>query len=291
MMVNDVFSDEGMEACLGQVVDLMIGQLGSTNLGFLFEENRGLLSTGKMLRSRLAYRIGLRNGIEPTTLTHASAAVEMIHSASLLHDDVIDGGMIRRGAPSFWVARGIPGAILLGDMLLFKALDLICQVETGRLTHPLVLFTGELCEAESEQELILQGAESRLEYCTRIARRKTGALFAFIGLACAGTDPEKQKVLTEVGYRLGTAYQMADDVLDATGNAEEVGKTLGTDLDRNIVSAAKMSEHDAIDVIERLCVDALESVRPWPEIYEGVNEYLEKDLRPALSKLLAYAVR
>ena len=285
---------QDLDVFLDNVVTVMTDHLGSTSLGFLFRENKGLLSTGKMLRSRMAARLGFAAGISEKTLLHAAAAVEMIHSASLLHDDVIDGGMIRRGAPSFWVERGVPGAILLGDMLLFKALDLICQVEEGRLTHCLVKMTGELCEAESEQELILQGAESKLEHCVRIARHKTGALFAFIGFACSGTDPKRQAAMIECGYLIGTAYQMADDVLDATGDAAVVGKTLGTDRSRNIVSAADLcggDEVDPVQFIHGLCEQAEQQVIAWPEIQRAVTAYLNSDIRPALDKLLACVMR
>jgi geranylgeranyl pyrophosphate synthase len=277
-------TDDGMLDHLEEVKSLMADALGSTSLGFVVNENTSLIASGKMLRSRMAFRVGPKNGVSNNTLVHASAAIELIHTASLLHDDVIDGGLVRRGAPTFWVERGIPGAILLGDLMLFKALDLICKVENGRLTHQLIRCTGELCEAEAEQDILLQGTPSELEACVRIARRKTGALFGFIGYACSGEDETLQQTLTEAGYAIGTAYQMSDDLLDAYGDPDDAGKTLGTDLDRGIISAAALAANPT-DFIRGLCTKAETSLEPWAPSLEGIQEYLDLDIYPALDKL------
>ena len=231
-----------LDAFLDDVRAEMADELSHTTLGKLISDFSSLLGTGKMLRSRMAFRVGPASGIPRDQLVRACAAVEMVHAASLLHDDVIDGGMVRRGAPTFWIERGISGAILLGDLLLFKSLDITGRTRAdGRWTRMLVKCTGEVCEAESEQELVLRGADSTWENCVRIARRKTGALFAFIGYALAGDDPKLQEVLLESGYAVGTAYQLADDVLDATGSEADSGKTLGTDQARSKTTAASAS--------------------------------------------------
>ena len=265
----------------------MVACLGDTPIGRLVENTEGLLGTGKLLRSRMALRLSKACPAPRTTLLHAAAAVEMIHAASLLHDDVIDGGMIRRGAPAFWTKSGIPGAILLGDLLLFKALDIICQVEDGRLTHKLVQLTGEVCEAESEQELILRGTESTWENCVRIARYKTGALFAFVGYACAGQDKALQSVLQEAGYSIGTAYQISDDILDMAGDESDVGKTLGTDKARDKTTAANLgltTFTDPVAYVQDLRTSATESLAPWPTIQQAWSQFIRADIQPTLDK-------
>ena len=277
-------TDAEMQDRLDEIRDLMATTLEATTLGEVIRSSRSILTKGKMLRSRMAWRVGPSAGVEAETINHAAAAVELIHTASLLHDDVIDGGVLRRGAPTFWVERGVTGAILVGDMMLFKALDLICRVEDGSLTHELVKMTGQLCEAEAEQDILLQGAPSQLEHCVRIARRKTGALFAFIGYACAGDDETLRPVLKEAGYAIGTAYQMADDLLDAHGDPDVAGKTLGTDRDRDIVSVAALEENP-LDYLYGLCREAVESLAAWPEVASGVRAYLDLDVYPALDKL------
>jgi len=268
---------------LDEVQALMLSCLRGTPLEGLTEQNRGLLQQGKMLRSRLALRLGLAQGIDPRTLIHASAAIEVIHAASLLHDDVIDGGLLRRGVPSFWREKGVAGAVLLGDMLLVKGLSLVGEVEDGRLTNALVRFAGEVCQGEAEQELIYRHRESTWEDCVRLARLKTGALFAFAGLAAAGTEPERQTAFTEAGYELGTAYQLADDLLDAVGDASQLGKTLGTDQARHKVTAVSFlpAGHDPRSKIEALCQQARARLSPWPKAQSAWDEYVQLDFNPS----------
>jgi geranylgeranyl pyrophosphate synthase len=184
------------------------------------------------------------------------------------------------------VEKGSAGAILLGDLLLFKAIDLICQVAGGRYTHDLVKLTGEVCEAESEQELLLDGSDSRLEICQSIARRKTGALFAFAAMLGGNGDNNREASLKEAGYLLGTVYQLADDILDTRGEEAGSGKTLGTDAARGIVSAANLDESRLRKHLETLMQEALDCLDGDPAAQRGINAYLKQDLEPALTRLL-----
>ncbi len=271
---------------LDAVMELIMETLRETALRDLVDECASLVGVGgKMLRSRLAWRIGRETGVDPKLLVYGSAAVEMIHTASLLHDDVIDGGVLRRGMPTFWVEKGSAGAILLGDLLLFKAIDLICRVAGGRYTHDLVILTGEVCEAESEQELLLDGEDSRLDLCQSIARRKTGALFAFTSMIGGNGDTNREASLKEAGYLLGTVYQLADDILD-TRPSKDSGKTLGTDAARGIVSAANLDENKLRKHLDRLLEQAVDTLDGDETAQKGIRTYIEQDLHPALTKLL-----
>ena len=281
---------QNIDSELDEVRNIIVSCLAQTSLKYLVNDYRHLLGNGKMLRARLAMRIG------PTTLAprnlrlYAAAAVEMIHAASLLHDDVIDGGVLRRGAPAFWVQRGVSGAILFGDLLLFKALDLLCKIGETRLTEALIQFTGEVCDAESEQELILRGQTSDWDRCLNIARRKTGSLFAFIAYACGGDDVRLSSALKEAGYTIGTAYQVADDILDVNGNIDSAGKTLGTDVARDKNTAATValqSESEPIHKVEELYASSLRRLSSWPDVCNAWESYLTHDIRPALDKNLA----
>lgn len=266
----------------------MQSTLLGTPLGTILTDCSGLLGAGKMLRARMCLRTGSGVGSEHKTLVHCAAAVEMIHAASLLHDDVIDGGILRRGLPSFWVEKGVSGAILLGDLLLFKAVDLVCQVESGRLAHALVLAAGEICEAESAQELVLRGTKSDWEHCVDIARSKTGALFAFAAEAGAGTDPQRAKALKEAGYLVGTAYQLADDILDSNGTTELAGKTLGTDEARKKTTAVRV-ESDGVNpeqYLFDLCEQSKDLLSPWPDARKAWSKYLDTDFIPSVEKLV-----
>jgi geranylgeranyl pyrophosphate synthase len=272
---------------LEQVKELICTTLKETSLRALVDESAALVGLGgKMLRSRLAFRVGQATGTDPNLLVYGSAAVEMIHTASLLHDDVIDGGVLRRGMPTFWVEKGSAGAILLGDLLLFKAIDLICRVADGRYTHVLVKLTGEVCEAESEQELLFNGSDSRLELCQSIARRKTGALFAFAAMIAGDGDPQRVASLKESGYLLGTVYQLADDILDTHTGDKRSGKTLGTDAARGIVSAALLDEDKLRNYLKQLLTQSTGVLDGDEDAMEGVQTYIREDLQPALTQLI-----
>lgn len=275
--------DEHLEAVRG----LMFRTLEETSLKGIVKDSPSLTALGgKMLRSRLAHRVGSSTGADPELLVYGSAAVEMIHTASLLHDDVIDGGVMRRGVPTFWVEKGKAGAILLGDLLLFKAVELMCRVASGAYTHELVKLTGEVCEAESEQELLLQGSESRLDLCQSIARRKTGALFAFAALLGGQGDAHRTDVLRESGYVLGTVYQLADDILDTRDEEGSSGKTLGTDAARDIVSAARLDDVNLERHLDILLAESVRVLNGDGAAAQGVKAFIAEDLQPALRALL-----
>jgi heptaprenyl diphosphate synthase len=274
-----------LEQHLDEVRKLMAGSLAETPLHSALADCKNLFGTGKMLRSLLTLRVGPSAGVAYFTILRAAAAVELIHAASLLHDDVIDGGFLRRGAPAFWVNRGIPAAILLGDLLLFKALELVAPVENGRLLPVIIQLTGEVCEAESEQELVTRGKLADWDMCVNVARRKTGALFAFAAYACGGDDLALRETLREAGYMIGTAYQLADDILDASGNAESAGKTLGRDEAREKTTAARVripAETAPASFIERLCDQASDSLAPWPAVQKAWAIYMAREMKPAL---------
>jgi len=276
---------EPIEKYLDEVRTLMADALSETVLRHLASDCKTLVAKGKMLRSRLTYRVGPAADVPHRTLLYAAAAVEMIHAASLLHDDVIDGGFLRRGVPTFWVERGVPGAILVGDLMLFKALDIVSEVEDSRLTRQLIKMTGEVCDAESEQELLLRNTEPTWENCVKIARRKTGALFAFSAYACGGDDEQLSAALLEAGYMIGTAYQLSDDVLDAKGSAAQSGKSHGSDSARSkttAVTSNQDNQRDPLLYVESLGRRADDLLEPWPDVQAAWRDFMAKDMQPAL---------
>lgn len=279
-----------VDEALNEVRALIGRAVGRTVLSKLTDDPAALVASGKMLRSRLIFNVGPAARVPHTTLLYAAAAVEMVHGASLLHDDVIDGGYLRRGVPTFWVERGIPGAILIGDMLLFKAVEVMCEVEEGRLTPLLVRLTGEVCDAESEQELLLRGKAPSWDNCVSIARRKTGALFAFAAGACAGNDEGLKNALIESGYAIGTAYQLADDILDMSGTEAISGKTLGSDEARGKTTVGALNpkeQAESVAYIDLLCQQAEDALGNWPAVQQAWRTFMNADMRPALRKHVA----
>lgn len=281
--------DEPLARQLDEVRKLMAGCVAETPLQKPLADCSNLFGNGKMLRARLVLRLGPATGASYSTLLRAASAVELIHAASLLHDDVIDGGFLRRGAPTFWVERGIPAAILTGDLLLFKAFELIMPVDDGELVQPLIRLTGEVVEAETEQELVVRATPSDWETCVRIARRKTGPLFAFAARAAARDDEQLRATLTEAGYRIGTAYQLSDDILDVNGDTASAGKTLGLDAAREKSTAARVevpATVDSVGYVRTLCEESSALLADWPAVQDAWNTYMLHDFRPALDRNL-----
>ncbi|MBI3987256.1 MAG: polyprenyl synthetase family protein [Lentisphaerae bacterium] len=269
---------------------LMVDSLRTTSLAPIIEELSGVIAGGKMLRARLSLKVGAATGAPRDALLRAAAAVEMIHAASLLHDDVIDGGMLRRGSPSFWARKGVSGAILLGDLLVCKAMQLLDGKAHGRLSVLLVRLTGEMCDAETEQELVTHrnaGADrgANWEKSVSLARRKTGSLFAFAAAASDRSGGKRANALLEAGYRIGTAYQLADDILDACGIPVGDGKDLGQDVSKFTSASAGMGI-SARRCIATLRADASKLLASWPSVQEAWDDYVRDDLGPVVERFV-----
>ncbi len=258
--------------------------LTSSPLADAASEYMRFIVSGKMLRARMILQLGDATGAENRRLNHAGAAVEMIHAASLLHDDVIDGGSLRRGVPAFWVEHGVQGAILMGDMLMFKAIQLIRELSDSEILDVLIDMTGNVCIAEVEQELVLRGQTGDWETSVSLARRKTGSLFAFSASAAATTD-DMRAALKEAGYLIGTAYQLGDDILDAGGDADQAGKSLGSDRRRGKITAATASDSNiqrTVEYIAELCCRAEEQLDPWTELRAAWAAFMNNTINPVL---------
>ena len=280
---------ETEEIC-ARVVDLMLESLVKSPLDGMARDYMEDIGTGKMLRARMAFAVGGALEADFTRVLHAAAAVEMVHAATLLHDDVIDGGSLRRGSPTFWKQHGVQGAILVGDMLLFKAIELVRGVGDHDLTGELIDLTGEVCMAEVEQELVLRGSESHSwEDCVSLARRKTGSLFAFSAMAPA-TEPQLAHALKQAGYLVGTAYQLCDDILDASDKVEQAGKSLGSDMRRKKTTAATAAPEGssvAPEHIANLCAKSTDSLAKWPAVQDRWKSFMRATINPVLESLMA----
>jgi len=247
------------------------------------------LAPGKMLRTRLAASIAQAEGcaVDDHTLASACAATEMIHTASLCHDDVIDNGLIRRSKATLWRATTPSAAVLVGDVLLCDALALLNSAAGGRYVGTFVAKVREVCFAEADQELRFRGKEIDESTCLRVARGKTGPLFAFVAQVCGGEDEALSSGLEKAGYKIGTAYQLADDLLDVVGDEQAAGKTLGTDTCRRKFTLAQVAGQGPACVrryIHRLLSSADEAVRPWPDVCRALDEFIARDMLPALEK-------
>lgn len=266
---------------------LLASALASSPLAALPIDCAGVIAGGKMLRGRLALRVGPVAGALEDEQVRAAAAIELVHGASLLHDDVIDGGTLRRGQPAFWVQFGPQGAILAGDLLLCTALGLLRPLADRSITDELIALVTETCAAETEQELICRGAPVDWETGVRLARSKTGSLFAFVAFAAAGPDPALRAALKEAGYLAGTAYQLSDDILDITGDTTDAGKTLGLDSARmkGTSASSRNGVHTpTVGHLDELRDRSLELLAAWPPVRAAWASYWDLDLMPAMKR-------
>jgi geranylgeranyl pyrophosphate synthase len=231
---------------------------------------------GKMLRARLLLHIGPVAKVPSSVLCQAGAAVEMLHAASLLHDDIVDGGTRRRGEPTLWVSEGARAAVLLGDLLVSLAVEAVQEALPERL--PLLITTlREMCDAEAEQEFDEAETQATWNQCVSIAQRKTGSLFGLAAACAGGPQPARVEALRRAGYALGTAYQLADDLLDASPTPLVTDKSLGTDAATCKLTAATVCPADGtstLAAIESLLQESEDGLARWPDVQQAWRSYV-----------------
>ncbi len=202
---------------------------------------RYALQGGKRLRAFLTLESARLHGVAPEVAVHAAAAVEALHAYSLVHDDLpcMDDDDLRRGLPTVHRKWDEATAVLAGDALQTLAFELLCEPELGPADRRLRLVKGLAHAAGAEGMVLGQAldiaAESApepltLHQITRLQAGKTGALIRFsaeAGAIIAGADPEP---LSAFAHAMGLAFQIADDILDVTGDAQALGKAVGKDV-------------------------------------------------------------
>ena len=188
---------------------------------------------GKRLRPLVAIAAARMCGGEGDACLKLATAVEFIHTATLLHDDVVDGSKLRRGKVAAHLIWGGATSVLVGDFLFARAFELM--VETGSLRVLDILSKASSVIAEGEVLQLIRAHDLNLDQDTylEIIGAKTAELFAAAaeaGAVSAGESRERSAALREYGLNLGLAFQLADDVLDYGGAAETLGKNAGDDF-------------------------------------------------------------
>lgn len=190
-------------------------------------------SSGKRLRPALALLSGGATG--KITSSHVDLAVilELIHIATLVHDDIMDGADLRREQPTVNAKWGNAISVLLGDALLAHAMRLATNFSETEVVRRIADAAAEVCTGEIIQTQRRFDLKLSVPDYYKIVEMKTAALFAAaseLGAFLSETTPERIGALKQFGLKLGTAYQVYDDCLDLVGDEEEIGKTLGSDL-------------------------------------------------------------
>ncbi len=190
-------------------------------------------TSGKRIRPALSILVGGAAGEVTEEHRKIGVILELIHMATLVHDDIIDGATARRSMPTANAKWGNSLAVLLGDAIFSHALTLATDFNSIDICRKVGKAAREVCQGEILQtERRFDLTLSKEDYF-QVIEMKTGALFAAatgLSAAVSGLSENDQASLSSYGMKLGTAYQIYDDCLDLTGTEEIVGKTLGTDL-------------------------------------------------------------
>jgi octaprenyl-diphosphate synthase len=188
-----------------------------------------VLKAGKRARPMLVKIFGDTLGVPESKLVDCAVAAELIHAASLLHDDVVDNGMFRRGKPTVNARWGNIVAVMSGDLLLSGALLKLAKFDS-RIAEAALSTVSEMTRAAMDEVEARGNLELTLEQLKKIGEGKTGSLFGFCGKAAAlvAGDEEAARRFDAFGRRIGVAFQMADDIRDISGTDE--GKPQYADL-------------------------------------------------------------
>lgn len=188
---------------------------------------------GKRLRPMLVLLFSRALGFEGPERFEMAATVEFIHTATLLHDDVVDESSLRRGRQTANALFGNAASVLVGDFLYSRAFQMMVSVDSMRVLEVLADATNVIAEGEVLQLMNMHDPDISVEDYLRVIRYKTAKLFeasARIGAVLAGSDSPLEEACAAYGQALGTAFQIADDLLDYEGTTAALGKNVGDDL-------------------------------------------------------------
>jgi len=188
---------------------------------------------GKRLRPLLCVLAGRACGIETEKHIEAAAFIEFVHTATLLHDDVVDGSQKRRGRATANNIFGNQASVLVGDFVYSRAFQMMATVGSQRVMEIMSDATNVIAEGEVLQLMNAHDPDTTEQRYLEVIYRKTGRLFeagAEVAAVLSGAPPALQAALARYGKHLGTAYQLVDDVLDYKSDPATRGKNLGDDL-------------------------------------------------------------
>ena len=219
-----------------------------------------LTGQGKQLRPALVALSGGATGKVNDAHVLVAVVIEMVHLATLVHDDVMDEAQIRRGRPTLAANWGNEISVLLGDCLFAHALKLAAGFPTTEICRAVAAATNTVCSGEILQTQRRKNFQlSRAEYF-QVLQMKTGELFALscdLGAYLSGAGPGPRGALRQYGLAIGTAYQVFDDCLDLFGSEASAGKSLGTDLAKGKLTLPMLLLLDRVPAGERAKVEAL----------------------------------
>jgi len=228
-----------VESEFNQVNELILSQLHS-DVGLVEDIGQYIIDAGgKRLRPLLvllsANSCGYHSLSNSMGSQHASLAaiIEFIHTATLLHDDVVDTSDLRRGRATANAKFGNAPSVLVGDFLYSRAFQMLVAIGNMDIMKIIADTTNIISEGEVQQLINAGNPDTTEAAYNEVIRKKTAQLFdaaAETGAVLAGASPEQQSTMGRYGHHLGMAFQLVDDALDYNGNTEDLGKNVGDDL-------------------------------------------------------------
>ena len=253
---------------------------------------------GKRLRPLIVVLAARACGYTGSSHIDASAFIEFIHTATLLHDDVVDGSSRRRGRDTANSVYGNQASVLVGDFVYSRAFQMMAAIGSQRVMEIMAEATNVIAEGEVLQLMNARDPGTTQQRYLEVIYRKTAKLFesgAEVAAVLAGASPSLQRALAAYGKHLGTAYQLVDDVLDYRSDPAQRGKNLGDDLAEGkptlpLIQALRLSE-DAVqretirNAIEQGGLDHLEPILAAIES-TGALEYTRRLAQDEADKAL-----
>jgi geranylgeranyl pyrophosphate synthase len=200
--------------------------------------NHLLASGGKRIRVAVTLLIGGMLGAAPDRLVTLAAAIEMLHTATLVHDDLIDGALMRRGTPTLNAQWSPAATVLTGDFIFARAAKLAAETDSVEVMRLFADTLAVIVGGEITQMFGRQAMKTRENYDRRIYA-KTASLFETAAASAAilsQSDPEQALHVKQFGYEIGMAFQIVDDILDFTGEQATVGKPVASDLRQGLIT-------------------------------------------------------
>ena len=236
---------------------------------------------GKRLRPALALLGAQAVGTTDERVIDAAVAVEMIHAATMMHDDVVDSATVRRGKPSVNSVWSGQMAVLMGDFLLARALCILTDLGNLQALQVVSRATERLSIGEIFEIQIGEQHDTRQDSYFGMVSDKTASLIsaaARLGPILGGVDAHIITAMGRYGEALGKAFQIADDILDFTGDADTMGKPVGLDLREGkitlpLIHALEEAPEEAREAMEALLRQEDKSEAEWKEIVDFVERY------------------
>jgi octaprenyl-diphosphate synthase len=287
---------EGVEPFLASVSERLSAQVQEFEPEIAQYARYALTAQGKQLRPMLVALSANAAGKVNEQHVTVAAIIEMVHLATLVHDDIIDQAKIRRGRPTLTAECGSEISVLLGDCLYAQAVKLAASFPTPEICRVVSDATNRVCSGEILQRQQQGNFQmSQAEYF-RIVAMKTGELFAlscYLGGLLSQASPAQREALRQYGLALGTAYQIYDDCMDLFGTEKSAGKSLGTDLAKGKLTLPLLIALERAEVAEKN--ELQELIQGWksdslPRVLQVLDKYdAFSESRAIISQYLATA--